>query len=836
MMRFTKREISFFVLVSTVFVFVVLFLLFSYDFAKISILEEPIELTSDSISRGVSIYKNRYGIPHIIGQTENDAFFGLGFAQASDRLWQMDYFRRIAKGRLSEIFGSETIKLDQYFRALEIETISKNIVASLDAKSRSILESYSKGINFYIHKFSKRLPIEFSTLGYKPEDWTPEDCIAIGRLMAFNMSFSFWLDVAFGEIANKIGFERANELLPKGYPLFPISIPDTITKINKNLLTSTNSNKLYRSFNSHSDYFEFFSLINRFFPFGTFMGSNMWAVQKEEGDHRTSILASDPHLALQLPPIWYQFHITSPEFNSVGLGLPGIPFPLIGRNDNIAWGITVAMVDDCDFFAHKLDSTGRYIIDINGKRIKLTFKLDTIKVKKGTNFIYYKRYLGNSPIISDFLTIKDSIVATKIFGIRFVKQQSSGTCLTYSWTGHCITNEIRALYSIVRAKNWEEFLRSKNFWGVPPLNFSFGDKHGNIGIMTAGLYPERVNVNPNFPNPTWHTNASWIGFKKFEKEFNIVNPPSQFVFNANNPLVNSTAFISNYWSDPSRAKRLFQILSQSKPTDILADQVIQKDVFSEQAKEVLRVALPILISKQKYLSQTEKTALGKLEKWNFQMASKYIASSIYQMFIAKLTESTFKDELGDYLYDLYTYADFIPTRKIVELLKDSNSTFFDDVRTPGVEDKAEIIFRSFKRTVAELTKITQSSNPDDWLYEVWHKVELEHPFARIGMLRNSFVLGPEPVGGNNSTLNYAGGHLFNPERVVVGASARFIADMSDTLVWFILPGGNSGQNLSSNFSDQFGLWLNGGYISLPITPQASDRFRLFAKITTTRSK
>jgi penicillin amidase len=835
-MRFTKREISFFALLATAFVFVALFLFFSYDFAKISILEEPIELTSDSLDKGVSIYKNQYGIPHIIGQTENDAFFGLGFAQASDRLWQMDYFRRIAKGRLSEIFGKETIKLDQYFRTLEIETISKNIVSNLDAKSRSILESYSKGINLYIHKFSKRLPIEFSTLGYKPDDWTPEDCIAIGRLMAFNMSFSFWLDVAFGEISNKIGFERANALIPKDYHLPSISAPDTITKINKNSLASTNLNKLYRNPTSHSNYFEFFSLINRFFPFGTFAGSNMWVVQKEEGKNRTSILASDPHLALQLPPIWYQFHITSPELNCVGLGLPGIPLPLIGRNDNIAWGITVAMVDDCDFFAHKLDSTGRYVVDINGKRIKLTLKLDTIKVKKGTNFIYYKRYLGNSPIISDFLPIKDSIVATQIHRIRFAKQQPSESCLTYSWTGHRITNEVRALYSIVKAKNWEEFLRSKNFWGVPPLNFSFGDKYGNIGIMTAGLYPERVNVNPNFPNPTWHTNSSWIGFKKFEKEFNIVNPSSQFVFNANNPLVNSTTFISNYWSDPSRAKRLLQILSQSKPTDILANQVIQKDVFSEQAKEVLRVALPILISKQKYLNQTEKIALGKLEKWDFQMSSKYIASSIYQMFIAKLTESTFKDELGDYLYDLYTYADFIATRKIVELLNDSNSVFFDDIRTPALEDKAEIIFRSFKRTVAELTKITQSSNPEDWSYGAWHKVELEHPFARIGMLRNSFVLGPEAMGGNNSTLNYSGGHLFEPERVVVAPSARFIADMSDTLVWLILPGGNSGQNLSSNFSDQFSLWLNGGYISLPIAPQPSARFRMFTKITTNRNK
>ncbi len=808
----------------------VLFLLFSYDFAKISIIEEPIELTSEGISQEVSVYKNQYGIPHIIGKSEEDAFFGLGFVQASDRLWQMDYLRRIAKGRLSEIFGSETIKLDQYFRCLELETTSQKIISNLDAKSRSILEAYSQGVNFYIKKFSKRLPIEFSTLGYKPDNWKAEDCIAIGRLMAFNMSFSFWLDIAFGEIANKIGFERAKELIPHDFPLIPISVPDTVSKTNKSPQNPLTTNDFDDFHNFYSTYFELFSVMDKYFPFGSFMGSNTWVVQKVEGNRRTSILASDPHLTLQLPPIWYQLHITAPSLNCVGFCLPGIPLPLIGRNDDISWGITVAMADDCDFFVHKLDSTGRYVIDTNGKKIKLAYKLDTIKVKNSSNFIYYKRYLGNSSIISDALPVYDSLTATKVFGVKFEKRKSLGLCLTYSWTGHYIANEVKVLYSIAKARNWEEFVRVKASWGAPPLNFSFGDKYGNIGLMTVGLYPERVNVNPNFPNPSWGRNSSWVGFKKFGNEFNIVNPPSQFVFNSNNPTVATPNHISNYWSDAGRAKRLFQILHQSKPTDILANQVVQKDVYSKQAEEVLSMALPILISKQKYLERLEKVALEKLKVWNFQMSAKEIAPSIYQMFLAKLIESTFKDELGEYLYSLYTYVDFIPTRKIVELLTDSNSVFFDDVRTSAVEDKAEIVFRSFKRAIAELTKITNSSNPGDWWYGSWHRIFLEHPFARIGMLRNNFALGPEPIGGNNSTINYSGGHLFNPGKVEIAPSARFIADMGDTIVWVILPGGNSGQNLSSNFSDQFGLWLNGGYISLTIAAQPSARFHLFAKI------
>lgn len=816
-----KRLTQAFVLVSFIVV-ILLSLYFSINFAKISLIEGPIYIKCNSIPSKCQIYKNQYGISHIVGDEDLDAFFGFGFAQASDRLWQMDYLRRLALGELSEIFGKETIQVDQFFRSLEISSISERIVKSLDPYSLAILNSYSDGINAFITEFSNRLPLEFNTLGYKPKPWKSEDCIAIGRLMAFNMNFSFWLDLTFSDIASKIGYQNALKLLPTE-TYVPQHFPIDTSKV---ALDASNKNSYQFSKDIRlTTLFEYIS--NYFIPKPTGGGSNTWAISTIQKGKRNAILASDPHLTLHLPPIWYQSHITSKNINVVGLFLPGIPLPLIGRNDNIAWGITNVMLDDCDFFAYTLDSTARFVLDSTRRKIKIRSFPDTILVKNSPRVAFYRRYIGNDPIVSDFLLMKDTSVAPSLFGFK-PERVNQSFCLTYKWTAKFVSNEVRSLYEVAKAKNWNEFLRLRNYWGAPALNFSYADKFGNIGIVSAGLIPIRVNVNPNFINFVSINNANWIGVQKFPKEFSIYNPNSGYVFNSNNLLLKSTTFLSHYWSDPFRARRLNKLLSEAKPKDILNNQLLQNDIVSEQAKHILGLVLPILNSKRIYLDDVEKRLLSKLMHWNFSYSSNEIEPSIAHMFIVKLIESILKDELGESLYKQYTYIDFIPTRVITNMLSDSSSVFFDDVQTKEVESKEEIIFRSFKRAIAELRKIFNSDNIEEWKYGKWHTVQLEHPFARFSFLRFGFSLPTSPIGGNNSTINYAGGRMFEPGKVEIAPSARFLADLSDSLVWVILPGGNSGQNVSANFTDQFNLWLNGSYIPVPISSTLSQRFKLFA--------
>ncbi|MFN3781981.1 MAG: penicillin acylase family protein, partial [Candidatus Kapaibacteriota bacterium] len=406
---------------------------------------------------------------------------------------------------------------------------SEIVLKNLDSFSLRMLESFSNGVNFYIERFSKRLPVEFQALNYKPNPWTPLDCILIGRLMAFTMSFSFWLDLTFFDIASKIGYEKAFLLLPNKFENYDAFLNDTV----RIKLIQFDSSATKQIFGYKLDQ-SVLETVERFYPFICGQnGSNTWAVQSKTNSGTKAILASDPHLKLSLPPFWYQMHITTSKFNIVGLCLPGVPLPLIGRNDYISWGITNGMLDDCDFFVHSLDSTGKFVVD-SVRTLRINYKLDTIKVRNSSDFIYYQRFIGEDLILSDFLLLKDSTSARKFYDISDSPQLPQNLAFTFKWTGQFFSNEFKALYQISNSKNWNDFLTSKKFWGSPALNFSYADVKGNIGLMLAGYVPVRNNVHPNFPSFVISRNSSWIGVERLDNEFNIYNPKDGMIFNANN--------------------------------------------------------------------------------------------------------------------------------------------------------------------------------------------------------------------------------------------------------------------------------------------------------------
>ncbi len=805
-----------------------LLLIFSFfviNLVNISVIEESYHGNSDYVSKEVKIYKNQYGIPHIVAPVLEDAIFGVGFAQASDRLWQMDYLRRVAYGKLSEILGPQAIKFDQYFRALGFREISERVFSNLDFKSKQILVAFSKGVNYYLEVYSNKLPIEFQTLDYKPEPWRPQDCLAIGRLMAYSMSFSFWLDLTFFDIANSIGYEKAEILVPRRFENYDEFFSDSI-----NMAKKLASNNLVSKKNFITPFSFIREEIEKFYPIGTFnFGSNTWAVSVIENDKKRSILASDPHLKLSLPPIWYQVHITSDELNVVGLIIPGTPLPLIGRNDYIAWGITNGMIDDCDFFVHQTDTSGKFIVD-STKKVRISYITDTIFVKNSPNFIYYQRFIGKDIIFSDFLLIKDSLVSKDFYGIENSPEINKNICLTFKWTGQQVSDEIKTLYLICKSRNWKEFSSAKIYWGIPVLNFSYADRFGNVGIMLAGLIPERLGEDCVFPNLLNSKKSLWIGYKSLENDFNLYNPSEGYVLNANNKTFRSDILLGHYWSDPSRAFRILQLFKTLKPEDIYGIQLMQKDQTSEQSRFVLSIVLPILNAKRIFLDSIENHALDILSSWDNTFNINSVASSIYQMFVFKFLENTLKDELGEPIFRQYLYLDFIASRKFLELISDSSNVFFDNVRTVNLEQKEDIILLSFKDAIKNLRNLFGTDNIFEYKYGKWHKLVLEHPFSRINFLTPTFSVGEVSIGGNNSTVNYAGSKFFELSKVEVGPSARFIADMSDTLVWWILPGGNSGQAMNKNYSDQFHLWLSGGYISISIGKTPDPRFKLFAVI------
>ncbi|MBM2814498.1 MAG: Penicillin amidase [Ignavibacteria bacterium] len=835
MFRFSRIP----VIIISFIIIIIAFIEFALNLSTKSLKPSSSEYSTEFVNETIKIFKNNNGIPFITTLNEDDAFFAIGYCHATDRLWQMDLMRRAARGRLSEVFGKETLYYDNFLRAVGIGKFSDELFNKISKKSKAILESYSKGVNFYITENRKRLPFEFGALGYVPDPWRPSDCLAIARLMAFEMSFSFYFDVAFGEIAYQLDYDKAQQLIPDEPDYSPCIIPTKIEsqdpkgkKGNQSPLQPLSIKTISAIYGNYLSVYDSVSALLGFRS--SIPGSNSWVMKNLSKNPPSAIMANDPHLALSLPARWYQIHVSTPHFDVIGLTIPGNPLFVTGRNRNITWGITNLMLDDCDFFIEMInpkDSTS--YMNYSGKYEKFKFSVDTVKIKNSPDFMRYLRSTKRSNVISDVHLFN---FPEKITGLENASGKSKllkGFCLTFSWTGLTKSDEVLALYRINKASNWNEFLSGARLWGSPALNFSYGDIKGNIGLAPTGLVPLRDRCTPNIPNQGWMEEFSWKGVLTSNSLPYLYNPDNNRIISANNKLVlNFEHFLSNYWEPSSRAQRIAEILEQFgnyKEYDYTVKdaQAMQVDYYSPYAKQLLSMCMPVLDKYSLGYGSQEKTAYQLLRNWDYILSASSVAASIYNALFERLIYNTFSDELGERIYRNYVFVSSIPTRKILELMKSDSSEWFDDVRTKEIENKETIVSKSFRQAVTKLDSIYGNPDVNTWSYGKIHKLTLKHIFGSEKFLEPSLTVGPYEIGGNNTTINNTDWKIYKPFDVFVGASMRFITDMSDTLVFMSLPGGASGDPLSPNFSDQLFLWLNGGYLRLSTKSKPEAGFELF---------
>lgn len=816
------------------------FIFFAMKISTISLPPEYEEIKFDGLSETVKIFKNQYGIPHIVADNETDMFFAIGWSQAQDRLWQMDYRRRTAYGTLAEVFGQDAVGTDKLMRSLEIKKISNQIYKSLQKKTKSILTAYAAGVNSYIQKNKKRLPFEFGALDYLPEEWQPVDCIALLRLFGFEMSKSFYNDLAYGEIAEKIGLNRIDSLIPGWMPDSPYILDEYqagfINKHQRKIDTvKTDSTKIDSTKQNLSFSFDLSGYVQRAREnigiTGTALGSSCWAIQINDSGKKTAYLANDSHLPLTIPSYWYQLHATCPTFNTVGLMLSGIPLFFSGRNDRIAFGMTNLMLDDFDFYFEKTDSSGSGYFTGNNEYRKFKHILDTIRVKYEEDIVYYRRATNRSSVISDIAIPEktDELNSQPINSHkqRFLKKY----CITFSWLGREITDELFALYNLNKSSGWSNFIDATNKWGYPALMFVYSDKYGNIGTAAAGKVPLRGSkCNPNAPNPGWLPDYSWTGFTSLNTMQGMLNPQKKYIVSANNKLMQlQPVFLTNLWEHPSRAMRIEEQLQQSNYYNSYSSrdaQIMLTDTYSMFAKSVVDTVLPILMQYEVVLDDTERQARNMLKKWDCLMSANSAAPMIFSVMLDKLLYNTFADELGDFHYKKYLLTSSQPLRKFSELLSGRQPEWFDNTKTKEYETRNFIILKSFKDAVDTLLALFPGMDAQNWKYGEKHTINLEHPLSFRSFLKPALAQGQFGVGGDNTTIHNTEYRLGKSYGVALGASMRFIAAMSDSVVYTSILGGASGENLSTNYYDQVQLWLNGGYVKLGINRKPSSEFKL----------
>ncbi len=808
-----------------------------------SVIEPNVTLQTDFVADTAKIYRDKYGIPQIIAGSESDMFFMVGYVHAQDRLWQMDVARRTGRGTLSELFGKKTVETDRFMRYVGLPAIANSILRKASPATRSVLHSYTQGVNYYIQTHKNALPFEFGALQYEPKQWTPEDCLVILRLTALELSPSFWSDVAFGDIADNIGVDKALQLIPS----YPLAAPSVVgDKSSGSKLPAAPApptlDSNVRKFSSHikealsladSISETFVSMRSNLGLEGTAIGSNCWAMKKTTQPSAGIVFACDPHFPLSLPARWHQLHASAPYWNITGLTMPGIPLMLSGRNDFVAWGYSAMMIDDADFFIEKTDiKNSNYYFDASGKRLKFRYVRDTINVRNDEQIIYDIRYAQRSSVISDVHLLKNQKKTLFSASAPTINAFLERYCLTYSWTGANPTDELLALYRINKAESWQHFVSGANEWHVPGLNFTYCDRSGSIGIAPSGAIPIRQKCNPNLPNPGWIAGYAWAGARSPSILPRVFNPDKRFICSANN-LVSHVfpEFISTLWEPPARAERLEELLSQYDDYDIRAAQFMQMDVTSPFAHQVNNLAVRVLESKKKYLSSEDREMLAEMKKWDGLMSPRTDEPTVFSVFLDELLHHTFADELGDRLYRQYMIVSSLPTRKIAEILTDSASIWFDNVTTPEREDRDEIIFRSFVAAQRILKKRFEGRPFATRQFGDIHQLTLYHPFSDNPYIRPIVTQGPMSTGGSNTTVNCGEWRYNEPYNQVIGASMRLLIDMQDTIIQTIVPGGVSGEPLSAHYSDQLQLWLNGGYIRISTSRKPAEGSALYATIT-----
>ncbi len=541
------------------------------------------------IQAEVKIYRDDYGIPHIIATSEYDAYFAVGYVHAQDRLWQMELIRRAGQGRLSEVLGGPALKIDKMFRTLGIWRQVQKTSSTIDQKSHDALQAYADGVTQFIVTHKGKYPIEFDILNCEPEPWTVQHSLLVSRLVAWELNYSRWVKLVLGELVERLGAAKAEEIFPTWPEGAPLIVPEEL----KGKKSAGMAQQILDAEGS------FKKLLGNV---GLESGSNAWVVAGSKSTTGKPILANDPHLLFSAPGRWYKLHVVGPDFDVSGASIAGVPFVVIGRNRSIAWGVTNAMLDDEDFYVEEVDSVQhptRYRFN-NGWR-PIEQDVDTILVK------------NNPPVLlTVYRTHRGPVVNRMEPSAQFSRQ-----LLSMRWMGHEISNEAQAFYLINRARNWKEFLDGLQHFVVPAQNFIYADVEGNIGYHTGGRIPIRKTKSATLPFPGWTDEYDWKGFVSFEEMPQSYNPPEGFIAAANNRIVSESYpyYLSNLWEPEWRITRITEVLKNQQQLSVEDMQRLQQDVLSPQARELV----PIIL--RAYESQTPKdpdaqTALTYFRNWS----------------------------------------------------------------------------------------------------------------------------------------------------------------------------------------------------------------------------
>jgi penicillin amidase len=731
------------------------------------------------ISKETAVYFDDYGIPHIYAENELDAVTALGYVHAQDRLWQMELMRRIAPGRLSEIFGEKMLKNDQFFVSLGIEETSEKSIKNLDINSEvyKLAMAYLSGVNQFID--NGPTPIEFTLIGIEKEHYQLNDVYNIMGYMSFSFAMAQKTDPLLSVLKDKLGDSYLKEL--------DIDI-DPNTVLIKNANPDTES------------YSEMVSTINEIMknnPIPPFIGSNSWVVSPKKTSTGKVLFANDPHIGFSQPAVWYEAHISTPNYELYGYHLAGVPFPLLGHNRNYAYGLTMFENDDIDFYKEENHPTDQNKYKIPNGYANFQKVQKTIKVKDAKDVMVEVRSTNHGPIMND---VVDAISQTSPIAMSWVFTQFEGKMLS-------------ALYTISRAKEMSDVKKGAAMIHAPGLNVMYGDAKGNVAWWATGkLYKHKPHVNSKFILNGASGEDEPTEYLSFNQNPMAENPSWNYVYSANNqPDTIANILYPGYYLPEDRGRRIVELLEPKNDWDKESIAEMINDVTSSVSPSIIKEFTSTLANNT--FNEKEQKALEILQLWDGSNTLEAIAPTIYNKLIYLYLKNTYEDELGEELFKQFLDT-HLSKRAIANQLKKDTSIWWNNVHTSDkIEDKKAILSSALIETVASLEN-QLGSDMTTWNWGKVHTLEHSHPLGTIDALKSYFNVGPFPINGAREVINNRGYEYDNTGlyKVTAGPSTRRVIDFSDIENSIsILPTGQSGNPFSNFYKDQAEMFNNGEF-------------------------
>lgn len=725
----------------------------------------------------VSVSRDAHGVPHIRANSDLDAFYALGFVHAQERMWQMDFKRRLGQGRLSELTGAEALGTDKLMRTLGLAHAAEQALASLNKDERDVLAAYARGVNAWIDQ-STVLPPEFLIFGVRPDHWKQSDSLLMIKLLALNLGANFRDELGQQILVKHLGKPAVSEL-------------------NDKVESNRVSHKAAEALSALQDKLQAEHGIG-----GVGIGSNAWVVAGRHTSSGMPILAGDPHLAHQIPSLFFLANLDGDRLHVSGATVPGVPVVIFGRNRSVAWSGTNLAADVQDIYIEQLAPDGEGTFLRNGKWQALDVRHEQIRVappfpafmRDGYKLLPWRvRATSAGPLISDAVGDKE-----QPFALRWTALDADDT--TYA-----------SMLAVNYAGSVEQTREALGKFVAPALSFVVADRSGNIALLAAGRIPLREGYRGTEPVAAADQQFAWKRYLRPEELPAIVNPPSGWIVSANQQIHPNTYpyLISNNWQPPYRAQRIGSMLAAATANGakVNAEQMrsMQRDVLETESQGLL----PLMV-RQAGSTEVQRETLAILRKWDGRMAADSVGAAIYfswsRHLVKRLMEEPLKVDLAQ------------PQRlsRLHELAREYRPAFMAKIATgelahwckPGVGADGtracdQVALLALDDAITELRRLAGHS-VSGWQWGEVHGSLYPHQPFNLNPLLSRVFDRHGAGGGGRYTVDVAGTD-FDPDRGYVkrmGAVYRAVISLESADAGaFSIDTGQSGNILDAHYDD-----------------------------------